>query len=164
MCPNEATRLSMECCFSALALLNPAKRVGLVQSGHLHYFIECNLFLPWYNWNIAHLVINNDHSITLWMYIIVLLLYLLYSIYTVYIYTQTYYCNEHFKMFLKFWCPYFDLVKYLYILLSDLHKALQTILKFNRTHLKYNMFKSPFNWGMLQHIKKLMNHKILFKL
>jgi len=30
---------------------DPLKRVGLIQNGH-HHFIECNLFLPWYCWQI----------------------------------------------------------------------------------------------------------------
>ena len=37
--------------------------VGLVQSGH-HHLIECNLFSPWYSWKIAHLALNNKHSLT----------------------------------------------------------------------------------------------------
>jgi hypothetical protein len=38
------------CCFSELALkTNSTNRVGQVQSRHHYHFIECNLFLPWYN-------------------------------------------------------------------------------------------------------------------
>ena len=39
MCPSGATCLSADCCFSVLALLSPAERVGLVQSGP-HHLIE----------------------------------------------------------------------------------------------------------------------------
>ena len=43
------------------------KPVGLVQSRHHHHnFIECNLFSPWYSWKIAHLALNNNHSLTIW--------------------------------------------------------------------------------------------------
>jgi len=34
----------------ASAIKNQVKRVGLVQSGHNHYLIKCNLFSPWYSW------------------------------------------------------------------------------------------------------------------
>jgi hypothetical protein len=37
---------------------------SLVQSGHHHHFIEYNLFSPWYSWKIAHLALNNNHSLT----------------------------------------------------------------------------------------------------
>ena len=36
------------------------KHVGLEQSGNHHHFIKCNLFLPWYSWKIAHLVLNQQ--------------------------------------------------------------------------------------------------------
>jgi len=41
---------------------NPTKRVGLILSRHQHYFIDCNLFSPWYSWRIAHLALNNNQS------------------------------------------------------------------------------------------------------
>ena len=28
------------------------------------HLINCNLFLPWYGWKIAHLALNNNHSLT----------------------------------------------------------------------------------------------------
>ena len=37
---------------------------SLVQSGHHHHFIEYKLFSPWYSWTIAHLALNNNHSLT----------------------------------------------------------------------------------------------------
>ena len=40
------------------------QRVGLVQSGHHHHFIECNLFSAWYSWKIPELVLSNNHSLT----------------------------------------------------------------------------------------------------
>jgi hypothetical protein len=40
------------------------KGVGLVQSGLHHHLIENILFSPWYNWKIAELVLDNNHSIT----------------------------------------------------------------------------------------------------
>jgi len=40
MCPNGATCLSADCCFNELALYNPTKSVGLVQSGPHHHLIE----------------------------------------------------------------------------------------------------------------------------
>ena len=42
---------------------NHTKRVGVVQSRH-HHLIKCNLFLPWYSWKIAQLVLNKSHSLT----------------------------------------------------------------------------------------------------
>jgi len=42
---------------------NPANCVGLVQKDH-HHLIECNLLSPRYNWKIAHLALNNNHSLT----------------------------------------------------------------------------------------------------
>ena len=27
---------------------------GLIQCGHRHHIIECNLFSPWYSWNVYH--------------------------------------------------------------------------------------------------------------
>ena len=38
--------------------------VSLEQSGHHHYFMECNLFPPWQSWIIAHLTLNNNNSFT----------------------------------------------------------------------------------------------------
>ena len=43
---------------------NSTRRVGLEQSGDHHHFIENNLFSPWYSCKIAHLVLNNNHSLT----------------------------------------------------------------------------------------------------
>jgi hypothetical protein len=40
MCPSGATCLSADCCFSELALKNPTKRVGPVQSGPHCHLIE----------------------------------------------------------------------------------------------------------------------------
>jgi hypothetical protein len=40
MCRSGVTCLSTDCCFSELALLNPTKHVGPVQSRHHHHFIE----------------------------------------------------------------------------------------------------------------------------
>jgi len=45
---------------------NPSKRVGVVQSRHHYYLIECNLYSSWYSWKIAHLAFNNNHSLTIW--------------------------------------------------------------------------------------------------
>jgi len=39
---------------------------SLEQNGRHHHFIWCNLFSQWYSWSIAHLVLNNNHSITHW--------------------------------------------------------------------------------------------------
>ena len=44
---------------------NPTKHVGQVQSKHHYHLIECNLFSPWYSWKIAHLALNNNHSLKL---------------------------------------------------------------------------------------------------
>jgi hypothetical protein len=62
MCQSGATCLPADCCFSEIALYNPTKHVVLVQSGHHHHSIECNLFSPWYSWLIVHLALNNTHS------------------------------------------------------------------------------------------------------
>ena len=43
---------------------NPTKLVSLVQGGHHHHLIECNLFLPWYSWKFNHLVFNSKHMVT----------------------------------------------------------------------------------------------------
>ena len=40
MCPSGATCLSADCCFSKLALYNPANRGGRVKSGPHHHVIE----------------------------------------------------------------------------------------------------------------------------
>ena len=45
MCRSGVTCLSTDCCFSELALLNPTKRVGLVQSGPHHHLTENQLVL-----------------------------------------------------------------------------------------------------------------------
>jgi hypothetical protein len=44
---------------------NQIERVDLVQSGHHHHFIHCNLFSLWHSWKIAHLILNNHHSLTM---------------------------------------------------------------------------------------------------
>ena len=48
----------------ASIIKNTTKRVGLVQSGPYHYFIEINLFSPWYSWTIVELALSNNHSLT----------------------------------------------------------------------------------------------------
>jgi len=60
-----ATCLPANCCFSVPALYKDSiQHVGLVRSrNHHNHFIECNLFSPWYGWKIAHLVLNNNHSL-----------------------------------------------------------------------------------------------------
>ena len=50
---------------------HPTTRVGLTQSGHHHYPLECSLLSLWYSWKIAHLALNTNHSlqepnITIW--------------------------------------------------------------------------------------------------
>jgi hypothetical protein len=40
VCPSGATCLSADCCSVSYHYKNPAKRVGLVQSGPYHQFIE----------------------------------------------------------------------------------------------------------------------------
>jgi hypothetical protein len=35
------------------------------QSRHHHHLIDCNLYTWWYSWNIAHLALNNNQSLTL---------------------------------------------------------------------------------------------------
>ena len=48
----------------ASIIKNTTKRVGLVQSGPYHHFIEINLFSPWYSWTIVELALSNNHSLT----------------------------------------------------------------------------------------------------
>ena len=70
MCPYGVTYQSADCCFSELALSNyknPNRRVGLVQCRH-HRLIDIN-FWPWYNWKIAELALNNNHSLISSIYI-----------------------------------------------------------------------------------------------
>jgi len=43
---------------------NQTKRIGLVQSGYHYHLIECNFFSQCYNRKIAHLALNNNHSLT----------------------------------------------------------------------------------------------------
>ena len=50
-------------CFSDIALYNLNKRVGLLQSGHHHYFIESNSTSPLYSSNYTHLELNNNHAL-----------------------------------------------------------------------------------------------------
>ena len=38
-------------------------RVRLISSVHYYHLIKCNLFWPWYNWSIAHLTLDNNHSL-----------------------------------------------------------------------------------------------------
>ena len=52
-----------DCCFSDIALYNLNKRVGLLQSGHHHYFIESNSTSPLYSSNCTHLELNNNHAL-----------------------------------------------------------------------------------------------------
>jgi len=40
MCPSGETCLSADCCFCEEHYKNPTERVGLVQSGPIHYLIE----------------------------------------------------------------------------------------------------------------------------
>ena len=58
MCPSPLTVVSVRYHYD-----NPTKRVVLVQSGHHHYFIEYNLFSPWYSWKLLILALNNNHSL-----------------------------------------------------------------------------------------------------
>ena len=63
MC-QECSNVSIHNLFRLLLhYINPTKDDGSVQSRHHHYVIECNLCLPWYSNTIAHLVLNNDHSL-----------------------------------------------------------------------------------------------------
>ena len=39
-----------------------SKRVYIVQSGHYHHLIVCNLFSLWYGWKHANLTFKNNHS------------------------------------------------------------------------------------------------------
>ena len=39
------------------------ENIGLVHSGHHHYFIKDNSHLPWYSLKIAELALDNNHSI-----------------------------------------------------------------------------------------------------
>ena len=67
-CHSGKTCLPIDCCFSSLLKSNYrylCKHVGLVRSRHHYHLIKCNLFSPWYGWKIAHLVLNNNHSLTL---------------------------------------------------------------------------------------------------
>ena len=51
----------------------PAKHVGLIKCGHHHCIIRCNLFSPWYIWNIASFGVKQQsltHSHTHWRYFI----------------------------------------------------------------------------------------------
>ena len=63
MCLSGATCLPTDCCFSELALWNPTQCVGLVQSDLINISLKINLFSPWYIWEIAELVLNNNHSL-----------------------------------------------------------------------------------------------------
>jgi hypothetical protein len=69
MCPSVATCILEDCCFSELAQQIPIIHVGLLQRWHHYHLIECNLFSPWYGWDIAHLALSNNHSLTLCWYI-----------------------------------------------------------------------------------------------
>jgi hypothetical protein len=46
----------------ASTINNQTKVVGLIQNRH--YLIECNLFSPWYFWQILILELNTIHSLT----------------------------------------------------------------------------------------------------
>ena len=41
---------------------NSSQPVNLVQIRYHYHLIDCNLFLPWYSWNISHLALNNNQS------------------------------------------------------------------------------------------------------
>jgi hypothetical protein len=41
-------QFGFNCPSGASTIKNPTKRIGLVQSGHLHHLIECYLFSPGY--------------------------------------------------------------------------------------------------------------------
>ena len=57
--------LSVDCCCSDLALYkNPPNRVGLVQSGPDHDFIENELVLVMIKLKTAELELINNHSLT----------------------------------------------------------------------------------------------------
>ena len=59
---NWETCQSVDCCFSEL--VNPTKHVGLIiHRRNYFHLIKCNLFSPWYNWNITHLALNYNHSL-----------------------------------------------------------------------------------------------------
>ena len=46
---------------------NSTDTVGLVQSGHHYHLIECNLFSPWYRWNIDPMLTHSlTHSLILY--------------------------------------------------------------------------------------------------
>jgi hypothetical protein len=38
--------------------------VSFIKAADIGNLIECNLFSPWYNWKIAHLTWNSNHSLT----------------------------------------------------------------------------------------------------
>ena len=51
--------------FQCACTINVTTRhVGLVHSGHHYPLIECNLFSPWYRWNITYLYLINNHPFT----------------------------------------------------------------------------------------------------
>jgi hypothetical protein len=51
--------------FQCACIINvTTQHVVLVHSGHHYRFIECNLFSPWYRWNIAHVYLINNHPFT----------------------------------------------------------------------------------------------------
>jgi hypothetical protein len=63
MYPSVPIYLSANCFRWASIIKNTTKRVGLVQSGPYHHFIEINLFSPWYSWKIVELALSNNHSL-----------------------------------------------------------------------------------------------------
>ena len=46
---------------------NIFQRVGLVQSGYHYHLIKFNLLSPWFNVKIAHLALNNNRSLILYL-------------------------------------------------------------------------------------------------
>ena len=55
------TCLPADCCSSLASIITIQLKIniGLAQSRHYYYLTECNLFLPWYSWNIAHLALRH---------------------------------------------------------------------------------------------------------
>ena len=46
---------------------NQIQRVDLVQSGYHYYLIKFNLLSPWFNFKIAHLALNNNRWLILYL-------------------------------------------------------------------------------------------------
>ena len=56
------TSLSVDCCYSELALYKP--NTAQYKVDLIIISLKINLFSPWYNWKIAELALNNNHSLT----------------------------------------------------------------------------------------------------